>query len=101
VVHKRRIVKRTGDGVFVEFSGVVDAVRCAIEVQNARIERNTGLPRCAALSNLQHVEDLPSTEAVNPYPVVVRGRRTVRVSSITVAAHSMSTVPWDVRVWQW
>ena len=39
-----RIVKRTGDGSLIEFRSVVDAVRCAIEVQNGMIERNSGLP---------------------------------------------------------
>ena len=39
-----RIVKRTGDGALVEFRSVVDAVRCAIEVQNGMVERNAGLP---------------------------------------------------------
>ena len=43
-VHKGRVVKRTGDGSIVEFRSVVDAVRCAIEVQNAMVERNVGLP---------------------------------------------------------
>src|SRR6201981_2696354 len=43
-VHKGRVVKRTGDGAIVEFRSVVDAVRCAIEVQNSMIERNAGLP---------------------------------------------------------
>ena len=43
-VHNGRIVKRTGDGALVEFRSVVDAVRCAIEVQNAMVERNAGLP---------------------------------------------------------
>src|SRR6266700_3557836 len=43
-VHNGRVVKRTGDGALVEFRSVVDAVRCAIEVQNAMIERNAGLP---------------------------------------------------------
>jgi TolB-like protein/class 3 adenylate cyclase len=43
-VHKGRVVKRTGDGALVEFRSVVDAVRCAIEVQNAMVERNAGLP---------------------------------------------------------
>jgi adenylate cyclase len=43
-VHNGRLVKRTGDGAIVEFRSVVDAVRCAIEVQNAMIERNAGLP---------------------------------------------------------
>ena len=43
-VHKGRVVKRTGDGSIVEFRSVVDAVRCAIEVQNAMPERNAGVP---------------------------------------------------------
>jgi adenylate cyclase len=42
--HRGRVVKRTGDGLLAEFRSVVDAVRCAIEVQNGMIERNTGLP---------------------------------------------------------
>src|SRR5512140_2106974 len=42
--HRGRIVKRTGDGSLIEFRSVVDAVRCAIEVQNGMIERNSGLP---------------------------------------------------------
>jgi adenylate cyclase len=43
-VHNGRVVKRTGDGSLVEFRSVVDAVRCAIEVQKGMIERNAGLP---------------------------------------------------------
>jgi TolB-like protein/class 3 adenylate cyclase len=43
-VHHGRVVKRTGDGVLVEFRSVVDAVRCAIEMQNGLVERNAGLP---------------------------------------------------------
>jgi TolB-like protein/class 3 adenylate cyclase len=42
-VHKGRVVKRTGDGLLVEFRSVVDAVRCAIEVQHGMVERNAGL----------------------------------------------------------
>ena len=42
--HRGRIVKRTGDGSLIEFRSVVDAVRCAIEVQQGLIERNAGVP---------------------------------------------------------
>jgi adenylate cyclase len=42
--HHGRIVKRTGDGSLIEFRSVVDAVRCAIEVQNGMVERNVGVP---------------------------------------------------------
>jgi adenylate cyclase len=43
-VHHGRIVKRTGDGSVIEFRSVVDAVRCALEVQHAMVERNAGVP---------------------------------------------------------
>jgi TolB-like protein/class 3 adenylate cyclase len=41
--HNGRIVKTTGDGLLVEFASVVDAVRCAVAVQQAMPERNTGI----------------------------------------------------------
>jgi adenylate cyclase len=43
-VHNGRVVKRMGDGFLVEFRSVVDAVRCAIELQNSMVERNAGVP---------------------------------------------------------
>jgi adenylate cyclase len=43
-VHHGCVVKRTGDGALVEFRSVVDAVRCAVEIQNAMVERNAGVP---------------------------------------------------------
>ncbi len=42
-VHNGRLVKRTGDGALVEFRSVVEAVRCAVEIQNAMQERNAGV----------------------------------------------------------
>src|SRR5260370_1609190 len=42
--HRGRIVKTTGDGVLVEFASVVDAVRCAVEVQRDMAERNADVP---------------------------------------------------------
>jgi TolB-like protein/class 3 adenylate cyclase/Flp pilus assembly protein TadD len=39
-----RVIKRTGDGIIIEFRSVVDAVRCALEVQTGIVERNAGLP---------------------------------------------------------
>src|SRR5208282_4424379 len=38
--HRGRIVKNTGDGMLAEFSSVVDAVRCAVEMQRAMADRN-------------------------------------------------------------
>src|SRR5471030_1292242 len=43
--HHGRIVKTTGDGMLVEFASVVDAVRCAVEVQRGMGERNAGVPQ--------------------------------------------------------
>jgi adenylate cyclase len=42
--HRGRIVKTTGDGLLVEFASVVDAVRCAVEVQREMAERNANEP---------------------------------------------------------
>jgi adenylate cyclase len=42
-IQNGRIVKRTGDGFIGEFRSVVEAVRCAIEIQNAMVERNVGV----------------------------------------------------------
>src|SRR5262245_37645350 len=43
--HRGRIVKTTGDGLLVEFASVVDAVRCAIEVQRGMATHNTDFPQ--------------------------------------------------------
>ena len=42
--HRGRIVKTTGDGLLVEFASVVDAVRCAVELQREMIARNAATP---------------------------------------------------------
>jgi adenylate cyclase len=42
--HRGRIVKRTGDGILIEFASAVDAVRCAVEVQRGMTERNALMP---------------------------------------------------------
>jgi TolB-like protein/class 3 adenylate cyclase/Flp pilus assembly protein TadD len=43
--HRGRIVKNTGDGALVEFASVVDAVRCADEIQRSLTEQNTEVPQ--------------------------------------------------------
>jgi adenylate cyclase len=42
--HRGRVVKTTGDGILIEFPSVVDAVRCAIEIERGMFERNAQLP---------------------------------------------------------
>jgi len=58
--HHGRIVKRTGDGAIVEFRSVVDAVRCAIEIQSAMVERNAGVSpeKCIEFRIGIHVGDV-------------------------------------------
>jgi adenylate cyclase len=43
--HRGRVVKRTGDGVLVEFASVIDATLCAIEIQHGMTERNAAEPQ--------------------------------------------------------
>jgi len=43
--HRGRIVKTTGDGLLVEFASVVDALRCAVELQRELTSRNAGIPK--------------------------------------------------------
>ena len=62
--HGRRIVKTTGDGMLVEFPSVVDAVRCAVEVQRAMPERNAD----AAPDNR-----IELCIGINPGEVIVEG----------------------------
>src|ERR1700726_419689 len=42
--HRGRVVKNTGDGLLAEFPSVVDAVRCAVEMQRGMAERNAAIP---------------------------------------------------------
>src|SRR5277367_2427171 len=70
-VHNGRVVKRTGDGALVEFRSVVDAVRCAIEVQNAMVERNVGMPTdrvCVHLPTGQLRNGSKRTKVASRYP---------------------------------
>src|SRR5215472_4338385 len=43
--HRGRVVKNTGDGFLAEFPSVVDAVRCAVEMQRSMAERNDPIPQ--------------------------------------------------------
>lgn len=45
VEHRGRVVKTTGDGLLAEFASVIDAIRCAVEVQRCMAERNAGVPQ--------------------------------------------------------
>ena len=48
--HRGRIVKTTGDGLLIEFGSVVDAVRCAVEMQEGMAERNAAVPEAQRIA---------------------------------------------------
>ncbi len=59
--HRGRIVKNTGDGLLAEFASVLDAVRCAVEIQRGIIDREPELPeespRLIPMRNLMRRRD--------------------------------------------
>ena len=82
--HRGRIVKTTGDGLLVEFASVVDALRCAVEVQQAMAERNidkpagtailrSPMPRCTSTAQRTASTTLGNS-ASSPSPVVLTMR---------------------------
>ena len=68
--HRGRIVKTTGDGLLVEFGSVVDAVRCAVDVQREMAVRNAAVP--AERNNLTAVIRLPNGPETAFLPVFSR-----------------------------
>jgi adenylate cyclase len=48
--HRGRVVKNTGDGMLAEFPSVVDAVRCAVEIQRTMVDRNADIPEDKRIS---------------------------------------------------
>src|SRR5436305_592040 len=103
--HHGRIVKTTGDGILIEFLSVVDAVRCAIELQEGMLERNADLPQ---------QERIEFRVGVNLGDVMIEGRDlygdgvniAARLEALawpggicisrTVLNHSHDKVPFDV-----
>jgi hypothetical protein len=53
--HRGRIVKTTGDGLLIEFASVVNAVRCAVDVQQAMAERNAKVPQARQIEGFRRM----------------------------------------------
>src|SRR5215213_5328963 len=62
--HRGRIVKNTGDGALVEFASVVDAVRCADEIQRGMAEQNNDVPQDKRIE-LRNCQRLAFCECTN------------------------------------
>ena len=74
--HRGRIVKTTGDGFLVEFASVVDALRCATEVQAAIAERD-------GADNRTKLDEEAVTGRLDYPPAVHRDNRISRGSMLT------------------
>jgi class 3 adenylate cyclase len=53
--HRGRVVKNTGDGFLAEFASVVDAVRCATEIQRGMMDREPEVPEAAGRQRGDHL----------------------------------------------
>jgi adenylate cyclase len=83
--HHERTVKRTGDGNLVEFRSMVDAVRCATDVQNGRTQR-----RHDGRSSHRVQDRHPHPRGLKQIPIEIRVRKTARLLRgrlATQAAH--------------
>ena len=110
-VQNGRVVKRTGDGSIIEFRSVVDAARCAIEVQNGMSERNAGLPPDRRIEFrvgihlgdvVEESHDLAGAMCCSPQVTRWRAPRPLRLAASpqTVEASSRAFRPEDVRIGQ-
>src|SRR6516165_7881568 len=82
-----RIVKTTGDGLLLEFASVVDAVRCAVEVQREMAERNADVPP-------DHRIEFRMGINVGD---VIRDGRDIYGDGVNVSPRSVSRTRWHLR----
>jgi adenylate cyclase len=75
--HRGRIVKTTGDGMLVEFASVVDAVRCAVEVQRGMVVRNSEVTEEKRIEFRVGIRHMPRSGIRSPCmrPMWPRARR--------------------------
>jgi adenylate cyclase len=84
--HSGRIVKTTGDGILAEFSSVVDAVRCAAELQRGMIDREAGITAANRI-----------TEAACPGPLSGRANPVAELRSRLAPSQEASLAPASCR----
>jgi class 3 adenylate cyclase len=76
--HRGRIVKIAGDGMLAEFASVVDAVRCAVEVQRTMIDRNADVPEDKRITCPSQTYQTTRTRNILPTGSPTTSRRTCR-----------------------
>src|SRR6516165_10754961 len=77
--HRGRIVKTTGDGLLIEFASVVDAVRCAVDVQRAMAERNADVAATKRIVALASTSAISSSRTATFSAMVSMSRRVWRL----------------------
>ena len=100
--HRGRIVKTTGDGLLIEFASVVDAVRCAVEVQREMANRNADVPpdrriefRMGITSAARMAASLRSTRPVAKAVLPNRmGRIDHRLYGLILAVNASAATPF-------
>ena len=83
-----RVVKNTGDGVLAEFVSVVDAVRCAAEMQRGMLDREPAVPRKATSLAMESMSRHVSKRWQNPAECAFRASCTIRFAA-SCPTHSM------------
>jgi class 3 adenylate cyclase len=86
--HRGRLVKTTGDGLLVEFGSVVDALRCAAEVQREMIGGNADVPSDSRIE---------LRIGINMGDIVVENGD-IFGDGVNVAARLEALAEWDLRL---
>ena len=106
--HRGKVVKHTGDGVLAEFGSVVDAVRCAIEVQRGMAEQNATMPQVkrsnfasASTSVTSSSMTTISLATASTSPLALKGLRS-RVAFASLTTHNVRSAGRSIsplRIW--
>ena len=106
--HRGKVVKHTGDGVLAEFGSVVDAVRCAIEVQRGMAEQNAAIPQTsgsnfasASMSATSSSMTTISLVTASTLPLALKGLRS-RAAFASLTTHNVRSAGRSIsplRIW--
>jgi adenylate cyclase len=95
--HHGRIVKNTGDGAIAEFASVVDAVRCADEIQRGMAEHNIDVPQDIAV-RLEGIAERGGISISDDARRQIRGK--VDVTFEDLGSQSLKNIAETMRVWR-
>ena len=98
--HRGRTVKLTGDGALIEFASLVDAVRCAVEIQNGMTRRNAEVPKALRITlriGINHGDVIIEGDDIygDGVNVAARLQALAEPGGICVSAHVVTTRSQD------